>query len=162
MQEVEEAWNAYSQKMYGYALSLLTHPSEAEDALQNVFMNFARVHQDRGGIENPQAYLYRVTRHECFRRQGLKRHLPLPDKPVLLIEAPQENREKALDISRALPTLPLEQREIVVLKLYHHQTFKEIALLLNLSLNTAASRYRYGLEKLRKSLQSPEEVNDVA
>lgn len=49
--------------------------------------------------------------------------------------------------------LPVEQRAVVHLKLWQGQTFQEIASALGLSANTAASRYRYGLEKLRMQLR---------
>ena len=57
----------------------------------------------------------------------------------------------------ALASLPAEQREIVILKLYHGMTFEEIGALVEISPNTAASRYRYGLEKLRKGFSKQEE-----
>jgi DNA-directed RNA polymerase specialized sigma24 family protein len=54
---------------------------------------------------------------------------------------------------RCLAALPGPQREVIVLKLWHGHTFEEIGELLDLSPNTAAGRYRYGLEKLRVCLE---------
>lgn len=54
---------------------------------------------------------------------------------------------------KCLATLPPEQREVIVLKLWHRHTFEEIAELLDLSPHTAAGRYRYGLQKLRVCLR---------
>ncbi len=54
---------------------------------------------------------------------------------------------------QALAGLPREQREIIVLKIWHEYTFEEIGQLLDLSPNTAAGRYRYGLQKLRNCLK---------
>jgi RNA polymerase sigma-70 factor (ECF subfamily) len=48
--------------------------------------------------------------------------------------------------------LPDEQREIVVLHLQGRMPFREIARLQGISVNTAMSRYRYGLDKLRSAL----------
>jgi DNA-directed RNA polymerase specialized sigma24 family protein len=53
---------------------------------------------------------------------------------------------------QALTLLPPEQREVIVLKLWHEHTFEEIGELLDISPNTAAGRYRYGLQKLRQRL----------
>ena len=53
----------------------------------------------------------------------------------------------------ALQGLPAEQKEIIVLKIWHDYTFEEIGELLEISPNTAAGRYRYGLQKLRMSLK---------
>jgi RNA polymerase sigma-70 factor (ECF subfamily) len=55
-------------------------------------------------------------------------------------------------LERALAALPAEQREVIALKIDGQLTFAQIAGVLGLSANTAASRYRYALEKLRASL----------
>ena len=53
---------------------------------------------------------------------------------------------------RGLRELPVEQREVVVLKIWHGLTFASIAGMMSISPNTVAGRYRYGLQKLRRSL----------
>jgi DNA-directed RNA polymerase specialized sigma24 family protein len=53
---------------------------------------------------------------------------------------------------RCLAGLPSEQREVIVLKIWHHCTFEQIGALLEASPNTVAGRYRYGLQKLRACL----------
>ncbi len=62
----------------------------------------------------------------------------------------QEERNAALEA--ALRKLPEKFREVLVLKIWGEQTFAEIAAALDISQNTAASRYRYGMEALRRSL----------
>jgi DNA-directed RNA polymerase specialized sigma24 family protein len=52
-----------------------------------------------------------------------------------------------------LTELPVTQREVIVLKIWHEYTFEEIGELLDVSPNTAAGRYRYGLEKMRARLK---------
>ena len=52
-----------------------------------------------------------------------------------------------------LARLPVEQREVIVLKVWHNYTFEEIGGLLEISPNTAAGRYRYGLHKIRRQLE---------
>ena len=56
----------------------------------------------------------------------------------------------------ALAALPREQREVIVLKLWNGLTFEAIARLFDLSPNTVAGRYRYGLSKLRGCLKAEE------
>jgi RNA polymerase sigma-70 factor (ECF subfamily) len=51
-----------------------------------------------------------------------------------------------------LAELPVEQREAIVLKIWHRFTFEEIGGLLGISPNTAAGRYRYGLQKIKNGL----------
>ena len=57
------------------------------------------------------------------------------------------------EVDRALQQLPLEQREVIVLKIWGEQTFEAIGDSLDISPNTAASRYRYGLVRLREELK---------
>ena len=54
--------------------------------------------------------------------------------------------------AETLAALPAEQREVIVLKIWHEYTFEEIGALLELSPNTVAGRYRYGMTKLRACL----------
>jgi DNA-directed RNA polymerase specialized sigma24 family protein len=54
---------------------------------------------------------------------------------------------------RCLADLPVDQREVIVLKIWHEYTFDEIGELLEISPNTAAGRYRYGLQKLKLRLE---------
>ncbi len=52
-----------------------------------------------------------------------------------------------------MTVLPAEQRAVLHLKLWEELTFEQIAETLELSPNTAASRYRYGIDKLRDALR---------
>lgn len=61
-----------------------------------------------------------------------------------------EDRERARMLQDALSRLPAAQREVVTLKVWGELTFAEIAEALDIPANTAASRYRYALEELRK------------
>lgn len=61
--------------------------------------------------------------------------------------------EETQALEDALKKLPPEQREVVVMKIWGELKFEEIAKELNISQNTAASRYRYALEALRKHLK---------
>ena len=56
-------------------------------------------------------------------------------------------------LARALAELPADQRAVVHLKLWENLTFEQIATALDISPNTAASRYRYGIDKMRERLR---------
>ncbi len=53
---------------------------------------------------------------------------------------------------KCLTRLPPEQREVIVLKIWHELTFELIGEMLGISPNTASGRYRYGMKKLRDCL----------
>jgi RNA polymerase sigma-70 factor (ECF subfamily) len=59
-------------------------------------------------------------------------------------------------LAAAVERLPNEQREVVILKIWNELTFAEIGNVLEISQNTAASRYRYALGALKKILQPHE------
>ena len=63
----------------------------------------------------------------------------------------EDDTQRAL--AEAIDVLPCEQREVVVMKIWNELTFAEIAGVLGVSQNTAASRYRYALAALRNTLQ---------
>jgi RNA polymerase sigma-70 factor (ECF subfamily) len=68
-----------------------------------------------------------------------------------------EKNDEASPAERAamqqLAALPPEQREVIVLKIWNRCTFEEIGALLDISPNTAAGRYRYGLQKMKLQLE---------
>ena len=88
------------------------------------------------------------------------RHVPLAaaaDDPRLAAAgagpaAEAEDREEAARLHEALGELPYEQREAITLHLHGGLTFREIARLWGISINTGQSRYRYGIGRLKDLL----------
>ena len=158
--QVEAAWAEYGKRLYWFALTMVCSGSDAEDVLQNVFLGMVRSVERGGEIRNMRAYLYRAVRNEALRMKRMRASESSADvdQLPLLVEANQHVVEEAMDVSAALSKLPEQQREVVVLKLYHDMTFDEIANMAGISLNTAASRYRYGIEKMRRVMEARREV----
>lgn len=138
--------------LYGRALGL-TH-GEAEDVLQETFLALMQRAQ---APTNPEHYLVRSYRNRVLNyRRSLWRRLTREWESLRWFEprhgeSPDEARAVA-----CLAQLPAEQREVVVLKVWHEYTFEAIGELLDLSPNTVAGRYRYALQKLRRSLETNE------
>lgn len=135
--------------LYGRALGL-SH-GEAEDVLQETFLAL---------MQKPQ--LPRELEHYCvrsFRNRALNHRRSLWRRVTRELEAQRwfdvssiENpAERAA--TRRLAELPMEQREVIVLKIWNQYTFEEIGGLLDISPNTAAGRYRYGLQKIKSHLE---------
>jgi RNA polymerase sigma-70 factor, ECF subfamily len=123
----------------------------AEDVVQQVFLKLL---QGRTPVpQTPVAYLYRSVRNASLNlRRNLDREVEMPDSDTWLV-GPEGHAEEALTVQTALRDLPEEQREIVFLKIWGGMTLQEIADLFDIPINTAASRYRYAIEKLRERLQ---------
>src|SRR5258708_39450043 len=73
--------------------------------------------------------------------------------------SPEEGHAER-EAMRCLAGLPPEQREAIVLKIWHEYTFEEIGELLEISPNTAAGRHRYGLQKLKTCLNGATHERD--
>jgi RNA polymerase sigma-70 factor (ECF subfamily) len=150
-------YDTHSGPLYRYLVSLLGHVSDAEDALQEVFLGVMR----RGGlrgIRDARAYLLQAARRQALQalrgRRGRERQAAAAEISWIDTDAALgDGRELALDIDRALRQLPLEQREAVGLKLGEELTLREIAEALDIPLSTAASRCRRALVRLRELLK---------
>lgn len=157
---LELLYDEIGKKLYGYILSIARSAAQAEDVMQNVFV---RIAEKRGRIakaDNMTAYVFAMARNEAmeYLRRLPKREESMEENAAIFSVAddPPDDpltAEDAKEISTAVRALPLEQREIIMLKIFHDMTFDEISKSLKISNNTAASRYRYGMEKLKKSLR---------
>ena len=135
--------------LYGRALGL-SH-GEAEDVLQETFLALL---QRADPPEEPERYCVRSFRNRALNhRRSLWRRLAREWESRRWFERSEDETPEERAAMRCLAELPVAQREVIVLKIWHEYTFEEIGELLDVSPNTAAGRYRYGLEKLRACLK---------
>lgn len=149
-------WDRYAADLLAVLQALLGSRHDAEDVLQAVFVRIVRKrrHVARAGCLD--AYVHQMARNEAisFLRRRRRPSAELDAEPWLLPVATDDRTDELVEeVQTALARLPRKQREIVVLKVYRDKTFREIARILDVSLNTVASRYRYALEKLRSLLR---------
>lgn len=156
-----DSWKHWFQR-YGPKLLLCARQwtrsaADAEDVVQEAFVRFWRHQRNLPG--EPIALLVTSVRRAAFdlaRRDGRRaareeRAFEAPDdRPAF--QAPLDGDERRAAIEDAMQGLPPEQREVLVLKIWGELTFDQIATTLELSPNTAASRYRYALAALREAL----------
>jgi RNA polymerase sigma-70 factor (ECF subfamily) len=135
--------------LYGRALGL-SH-GEAEDVVQETFVALMQ----RPEIPSkPEHYCIRTFRNRALNyRRSLWRRIAREFESQCWFEPSDSESPAEREAMRALAALPAEQREVIVLKIWHEYTFEEIGELLEISPNTAAGRYRYGLQKLKTSLK---------
>ena len=135
--------------LYGRALGL-SH-SEAEDVLQETFV--ALLQQDKTP-EKPLHYCLRSFRNRALNyRRSLWRRIARELEAQHWFERTEGETAQERAAMRCLAELPREQREVIVLKIWHQHTFEAIGELLEVSPNTVAGRYRYGLQKLKDHLK---------
>lgn len=150
-----DLYQKYRARLHQYALSLIRSRMEAEDVVHDVFVGLARRASEGHMPRELSAYLYVSVRNRCVDRMRRTPTLALEDVDLELVVAPPGD-ERRIDLqrvlNRALLALPPEQAEVVVLRTWHDLEFAAIARLQGTSINTALSRYQYGLSKLRKEL----------
>lgn len=152
-------YDSYGGRLFGCAYALLGSRQEAEDTVQDVFTALVRGRQALTGVERLGPYLFASLRRAATRRLARRNGRPSAVDPALLGGVAEAHPAAAVDadddrrrLEAALAALPEEQREVVALKIDGELTFAEIGDLLGVSPNTAASRYRYALEKLKAIL----------
>lgn len=157
----ERVYSRSKDDLLRLLVSLVGDRAASEDLLHDVFVAFARKAKDIRLGGSLRAYLAASCLHrarDVARRErrgagpaGLdlleSRSSPAPGPSERLAASDEAER-----LAAALETLSFEQREVVSLHLHGGLTFREIASMLGLSINTAQSRYRYALAALRRLL----------
>ncbi len=157
---LEELYDRFGEEMYGFLALRLDTPQDAEDVLQETFFRLARYRVRWSLIRSPRAFIFRVLRNESHRflSRALRRSEEEARRSRQMIQAaavidPPSPDPASGKLRAALAALPGEQREVIILKVFEDFSFKEIGRICGLSLNTAASRYRYGLQKLQSLME---------
>jgi RNA polymerase sigma-70 factor (ECF subfamily) len=138
--------------LYGRALGL--GHGEAEDVLQETFL--ALVAAPPASVQKPEHYCLRSFRNRALNyKRSLWRRLTRELESARWFDSGSTTEQGAEAAAvRCLAGLPVEQREVIVLKIWHRCTFEEIGGLLDIPPNTAAGRYRYGLQKIKRQMEA--------
>ena len=154
--QVEAVFTEELQSLYRYACYRLGERDAAQDVIQELYLKLHR--QGLGEVRNVRCYLYRALSNSCTQLLRNRRRIEFVDVTSLRdlhaedITPADFEQEQAL-IARLLAALPDNQSEVIRLHLHGECTFTEIAEILDEPLPTVKSRYRYGIEHLRKELQ---------
>lgn len=157
--KIEEILDSIGDKLYNFLTIMLGSPLDAEDVLQEVFCRLIKYKVRFRFMRNPSAYIFRIARNEAIsflkhRKKNLRSYHSVEGLSKVI----QENL-RGLDheilhhTAEALAKIPADQREVIVLKFFEELTFREISNVCGVSIGTITSRYRYGMEKLRKLLE---------
>jgi RNA polymerase sigma-70 factor (ECF subfamily) len=158
--DIERLYDEHAQPLYAFLLNLTRDEADTRDLLQEIFVKLARDENVLRGVREERAFLIRLAHNaaiDLMRRRGTRdktRENFAADftSPFAPAKDPDEATFRA-ELAAALAELPPEQRAVAHLKLWEGLTFEEIAAILELSPNTAASRYRYALDKLSGRLR---------
>lgn len=157
---LERLYDDHAQALFAFLLNFTRDENDTRDLLQDVFRRLAEQPELLRGARNERAFLIRLAHNaaiDLMRRRGTRQkyHDRLAEEESMVFATSDDPDEAAFreGVAAALAELPAEQRAVVHLKLWENLTFEQIAEILEIPPNTAASRYRYGLDKLRERLR---------
>ena len=158
--EIERLYDGHAPSLFAFLLYFTRDENDTRDVLQEIFVKIARTPALLANVRNERAFLIRLAHNLAIdlirRRDTRERTKEGFAAETISIFAPANDPDEEFfrrELSVALEDLPEDQRAVVHLKLWEELTFEEIADALGISPNTAASRYRYGLDKLRERLR---------
>jgi RNA polymerase sigma-70 factor, ECF subfamily len=163
--EIESLYRQHGAALLLFAAAITGERSRAQDAVQQVFLKLIADGNLRHALDK-KSYLFACVRNAVLNETKIRnRHTPLdPDSAgftSVWFTPPDRDYAAERNLRRALSILPDDQREVIVLHIWGELTFSQIGSLLDISSNTAASRYRYALAKLRESmLPAPNDKED--
>lgn len=170
-QDVGSLVTAYKPRLNAFIRKRVSNKEDAEDILQDVFYQLAKVDTAMNPIEQVAAWLYRVARNMIINKQIKKHEEELPsyqndDDEVLndisemlfskqTSPSPETEYLRSLlwvELENALSELPREQREVFEKNELDGLSFKEISQETGISVKTLLSRKHYAVLHLRKRL----------
>jgi RNA polymerase sigma-70 factor, ECF subfamily len=147
-----------SLRLVRFATTITRNQHDGEDAAQAALVRVAADPHLLFLAAHPWSYLLRMVRNEALVILRRKKRWSLVANLTDLLTRTSVDETEQADTHRAvwqaIRTLPTEQSEVVVLKIWEEMTFAQIAEILDVSPATAASRYRYAIEKLSAQLRS--------
>lgn len=145
-----------AQRLLRYSATITHNQHDAEDAVQAALVRVADQPTLLSRSAKPWPYLLAMVRNESLVIRRKRKRWALVHNLADLLTRRSVDEIEVEDTYRAvwlaLRSLPTDQSEVVVLKLWESLTFAQIAELLAISPATVASRYRYAMEKLSRTL----------
>ena len=158
--DIARLYDEHAQPLFAFLLNLTRDEADTRDLLQEIFIKLARDEKLLAGVRKERAFLIRLAHNaaiDLMRRRGTRERTKENFAAEIISPfAPASDPDEEIfrqQLSAALAELPEEQRTVAHLKLWSGLTFEEIAAALEIPPNTAASRYRYALDKMRERLR---------
>lgn len=150
-----EFYQRYSGKLYGYCVKLLGYKEDLKDIYQDIFTNFFFSSQDKGPMDNPKAYLFRIAHNICANYIRDKKETVRYEDFLWIAETNTDSyEEKQLVelVNDALNKVEMGNREAFILRMYEGLSYKEIAEIQDTSVTLARNRVWRAKEKIKKIL----------
>ncbi len=158
--DLRQLYDDHAAALYAFLLNVTRSEADTRDAIQELFLKLAARPALLDGVHTPRSFLLRLAHRlaiDSHRRRITRAHTlerAAAEPPALFAPSAEPDEHSFREaLAAALAGLPEEQRAVVHLKLWEHLTFSEIATAIGIPANTAASRYRYAIDKLQTHLR---------
>lgn len=155
----------YQQPVYRYCCRMLGNKQDAEDAVQDVLVKAYQSIRGYRPTVSFSAWLYRIAGNHCLnllRRRRMQGHFLRLFRSDTAAASPEQALEERLyspALEAALGRLSLEERNLLVLRVFEEQTFLEISTILNISPNALHKRMERIKRKVRETMQAEEGIS---
>lgn len=155
MKAFHELYDSASKSVYGFALSILKNSHDAEDVLQETFLKVYSNASDYEPHGKPMAWILRITRNLSMTKLREKtKNAEYNDTLSEDIDLSSlHDAEKRLLIENLFKILSDEEKQILVLHAVCGMKHREIANLMDISLNTVISKYHRAIKKLKSAME---------
>ena len=151
----------YYKQLYRFAGRLIKDADAAENVIQDMFVYIWVRGSNIDVVQNVKAYLYTSVKNQCINYlKKSKRTFNLnmnTDIQTENIQSPEENLikdEMFTAIQNAIENLPEKCQRIYLMKKYDELSYKEIAEILDISINTVKTQMKRALKSLLKQLEN--------
>lgn len=148
-----ELYERYSEDIFKYSFSILKRKEEAQDAVQEVFVRYAK---NEGSFKKDCSYktwLLIITRNYCFNRLKNKSFKSENIENDVFDKSYIPDYDMQISLKDAIMKLPVEYNELIYLKEYEGYSYKEIAEVTNLSPESVKMKLFRARQELRKILK---------
>lgn len=157
---LQRLYVAVGDKVYGFALSLVRNPQDAEDVLQETFLRvhaYAKEYRPQG---KPMAWIFTIARHLAMdKRRQQKNTQSLEETADTVNLSGIERADHRMLLDSLLNHLTEEDRQILILHVVAGMKHREVATVMEMPLNTVLSRYHRALNRL-KTIVKEESLHD--
>ena len=153
---IEELYRQHGSVLLLLASAITGERSRAQDTVHQVFLKLLENGNLRHAVD-VKAYLFACVRNAALNELKTRQRDVALDDESAWFASPNRDDAEELSLRRALCALPDDQRQVTILHVWGELTFSQIADLIGISQNTAASRYRYALAKLREAMCAKED-----
>lgn len=152
---LEKLYNLTSTSVYGFALSILRRPQDAEDVMQDAYIKIYSAAKSYSALGKPLAWILKIVRNQALMkiRQNQKVAAEFDENADEFSEDFSTQSLNKVLLNAAMTTLSDEERQIIVLHSVSGLKHGEIADLIGIPLSTALSKYHRALKKLRKIVE---------